>query len=575
MFEYILVNGKSTRREFDGRFDCQTDVAVVGLGTAGAIAAISAARGGASVAGIERCPQPGGVGVSGAVFDYYFGIRGGLYEKINERASELCESTFYGSKFPGLLDSVPASPKALALCEAFEAAGVKAFYNSALSGVITDDSGRKIKGLTFIRGGIRIRISAKIAIDGADGAVSKILGLPMMRGRRSDGRLNRYSRTVGLYGGDTVRGIWRFGGDAALENEFEKAEGFYREACAPPCLAEKYDGSSLLTVPPQQIGFRETRCCETDETYTMEMLLRGEPQQNVLLYATAPIDNVNPDLEYEDVEFVDWQLVCGLKSIGATVGVTAGMLIAKGADNLLVCGKAVGTGHPLCSCVRMKSDMERIGEAAGLIAAEALSCDTDIRAAASLRFDEIRAALELSDCSDSGDNIPFTDLTRMGRRRCEPAVLPEDLDELKFVLASDYPSPGLLAVLIGRFAGCEDDIAGWLSGGDFLSENAAVALALMGDDRALPVLRRIINEDAVIVTHEMPHKSIYGWLNYPVCCNFLKAVILLSRLKDDMSLPRLREIADRPDDVKIRGGEPTDRDNIRRLASAFAKTLLT
>ena len=133
MFEYILENGKSTRREFDGRFDCQTDVAVVGLGTAGAIAAISAARGGASVAGIERCPQPGGVGVSGAVFDYYFGIRGGLYEKINERASELCESIFYGSKFPGLLDSVPATPKALALCEAFEAAGVKAFTTSALS----------------------------------------------------------------------------------------------------------------------------------------------------------------------------------------------------------------------------------------------------------------------------------------------------------------------------------------------------------------------------------------------------------------------------------------------------------
>ena len=188
----------------------------------------------------------------------------------------------------------------------------------------------------------------------------------------------------------------------------------------------------------------------------MEMLLCGEPQQNVLLYATAPIDNVNPDLEYEDVEFVDWQLVCGLKSIGATVGVTAGMLIAKGADNLLVCGKAVGTGHPLCSCVRMKSDMERIGEAAGLIAAEALSGGIDIRAA-SLRFDEIRAALELSGCSDPGDNIPFTDLTRMGRRKCEPAVLPEDLEELKFVLASDYPSPGLLAILLSRFAGCGDD----------------------------------------------------------------------------------------------------------------------
>ena len=65
------------------------DVAVVGLGTAGAIALIAAARLGLSAIGIERLNGMGGTGTVGNIKGYYFGSHGGLYEEINKKAESV------------------------------------------------------------------------------------------------------------------------------------------------------------------------------------------------------------------------------------------------------------------------------------------------------------------------------------------------------------------------------------------------------------------------------------------------------------------------------------------------------
>ena len=58
------------------------DVLVVGAGTAGAIAAIRAARGGMRVCAVDRLSFPCGM-LAGAVFGYYYGAKGGLHEEID------------------------------------------------------------------------------------------------------------------------------------------------------------------------------------------------------------------------------------------------------------------------------------------------------------------------------------------------------------------------------------------------------------------------------------------------------------------------------------------------------------
>ena len=54
MLYTTLSDGKLISRELNPVFDEATDVCVVGLGTAGAVCAISAAENGARVVGIEK-----------------------------------------------------------------------------------------------------------------------------------------------------------------------------------------------------------------------------------------------------------------------------------------------------------------------------------------------------------------------------------------------------------------------------------------------------------------------------------------------------------------------------------------
>ena len=58
------------------------DVIVVGLGTAGALSMLRCAEKGLSVLGIEKINQMGGTGTAGGICSYYFGSKGGMYEKI-------------------------------------------------------------------------------------------------------------------------------------------------------------------------------------------------------------------------------------------------------------------------------------------------------------------------------------------------------------------------------------------------------------------------------------------------------------------------------------------------------------
>ena len=65
------------------------DIVVAGLGTAGSMAAIRAARSGLRVMGIEQLGFPGGTNTAGAIQGYYAGVKGGLYQQIDQRASEI------------------------------------------------------------------------------------------------------------------------------------------------------------------------------------------------------------------------------------------------------------------------------------------------------------------------------------------------------------------------------------------------------------------------------------------------------------------------------------------------------
>ena len=113
------------------------DLIVAGLGAAGSIAAITAARLGLRVIGLEKGSQPGGVGTSGGIHSYYLGYSGGLYCEADEIASRLQERGFIRERGCGLLT------KGMALDMLLEKSGADVIYGASVSAVSCHQSEKR------------------------------------------------------------------------------------------------------------------------------------------------------------------------------------------------------------------------------------------------------------------------------------------------------------------------------------------------------------------------------------------------------------------------------------------------
>ena len=126
--------------------------------------------------------------------------------------------------------------------------------------------------------------------------------------------------------------------------------------------------------------------------------------------------------------------------------------------------------------------------------------------------------------------------------------LPADEAAMREALASVHPAVALFAVRSGQAPVTADTLAEWTNAPGLLGENAAVALGLLGDARAIPKLREILAGDCIVHTYRHPARAAYGWLQETPLCNQQKAALLLGRFADPASLPRLQELAVTGDD---------------------------
>ena len=241
-------------------------------------------------------------------------------------------------------------------------------------------------------------------------------------------------------------------------------------------------------------------------------------------------------------------MLCTLHASGISVGIPPECLIPKGTRGLLVAGKHIGTGHTMTSTVRMRTDMEKCGEAAGVMASMMTEHDCDAQTICRERFAELREILSETGCYNKENDRGVCDLNQPDNGMWKSVKLPETVEELRESLASVYPSIGLFAVRTvkgrgGDAEGFKNALVGWLDSDDkLLRENSAVALGLIGDRRALPELRRILEGKCETRTYRSPHKYFFGWLETTVLCNYVKAVCLIGRLgerEDDEILKRV------------------------------------
>lgn len=535
--QHTTVEGENISHETEVCFDETCDILVIGLGTAGAVSAIAAGKRGHKVIGVDFAPLPGGVGTAACVWDYYYGAKGGLYEEINHTADKILGSGKYmPSAVSGGKISYPTTVKSIALEETLSNYGVKCIYNTVVTDIYTD--GEKVVGAAFLSNGKHFKIGASVIIDGAEGAVCKLLGKKTLGGRCFDNKTARASRTVGILtnenGVSRVHGCWRFCGEFSNKNAYECAKAIYEWTASEPGLYDRFNEKNRLCFLGSVMAKREVFCCETETVYTFKDYLDGNIPNDVIFYTFAPLDNSNRELWDEDIDFQDWQGLSDMHAYGYTAGVTPKMLIPKGSDGLILAGKHIGTGHTMSAGVRMRTDMEKCGEAAGVMASLTVEYSCKV---AELGANEIRNILSKTNCYDKSNDRGICDLNVPYDGMWKSAELPHNVAELKEILSGIHPALGLIAVRM-RKINAVDNLKKWIFEDGLLSENSAVALGLLGDVCSLPILRKILSKAPEAYVYHSPNKYFFPWLQTTELCNYVKAACLVARF----NLPEDRQL---------------------------------
>ena len=362
------------------------DVCVVGLGTAGAMAAIAAGRTGAKVVAVEARAAAGGMSTLGDIGTYHLGCSGGLQDELDAEVKRL---------MPLLCgpDQTPGAFHRLARLWATNALLVKAKVGRILDtrvipGSATVKDGRILSILVASGRGIA-RISARNFVDCTPtGVVASAAGVPEISAPAPINPPSQLWTTFDFGNGDDLVLLTRStplapvpAGDAAAMTAARIA-GIHNMVESTSIRTS--NSFNRITGVAQAIGIRQGRLFSTRARITLDDLVERRAFDDAIGFtagnmAVMPGDGQNPG---HDLEF--FLGPCGLRDMPLACTIPFSALVAEGVDNLLIAGLAGGCTLEASYAVRMMRDLQRKGEAAGAAAALASiddkdACDTPMR----------------------------------------------------------------------------------------------------------------------------------------------------------------------------------------------------
>lgn len=406
------------------------DVLVVGAGSAGATAAISAARAGASVALIERHGFLGGT--STAVLDTFYGfytpgsqrkVVGGVADEVVAGLTQLGTVIERPNSF-GAGTGVTYHPEHLKVVweRLAQAAGVQIFFYSMLQDCTVAD-GRLTSALIATKAGLR-RVTAKTVIDASgDADVCHFAGFDYelagelepaqtltttfklcnvdieKRQSVSKTQLAELMRAAGaseqyalprLEGSDHITPVDNMTATIMTRiSSFERRGHTTVNATDPQLLAKAemsgreqaleyvrflrdrvpgYQNAQLSTFS-QQIGVRETRRVYGDYRLTRDDVLGARQFDDQIALCGAPIE------DHHDGADTAWAYLPD----GQAVGIPFRSLLVRDASNVLVAGRCFSATHDAHASVRSMAQCMAMGQAAGSAAALAVARSGSLR----------------------------------------------------------------------------------------------------------------------------------------------------------------------------------------------------
>ncbi len=390
------------------QYENAVEVLVIGGGTAGVIAAIQAARAGATTAIVEMNGQLGGTMTTGGVYApaYFFSpdrqIVGGIPWELLQKTKALDNTPW-----PDFTQPNPNRPShhivinpavyALVAEEACLEAGVKLHYHEILTGITPQEGGWQVE---TVGKGLRRTVTAKEVVDcTGDADVLGILELPREKSEvrqpgtlefrfggydvsdldmevvqehyeaaMADGRLQPGDYWLGknelfvnflrggghnqqhIFGADSTTSLMQT--DANIEGRRAVLRLLRFIRTLPGC--ENATLEKLWTMA----AIRETYRIVAETTVTYDDYMAGRIFVDAVCYSLYYVDvHTEEGVEHEFVE------------PGRVPTIPFGALVPQGSNRLLVAGRSVASDRLANSALRVEASCMAMGQAAGAAAA--------------------------------------------------------------------------------------------------------------------------------------------------------------------------------------------------------------
>lgn len=392
----------------------KTDVLVIGSGSAGATAAIAAARQGVSVAVVERYGFMGGI--STQVLDTFYGfftpgdnprkVVGGVPDLVVDELKRR-EAVIFRPNTYGAGQGITYDPDTLKVIweEMAVASGVRPLYHSFVVDAVVEQ-GRVCGVVAATKGGL-VRLLADVVIDASgDADVAAAVGVPFEGA--AHGSIQSLTTTFKLVNVEMKR---------ATQVKKEQLHALMADAIAQGYVLPRREGSVHITPIEGMMATNMTRVGEIDPLDPEQLTLAEiEGRKQAMEYARFLIDKV-PGYERArlaglshqigvresrrifgayrltrvDVlaarKFEDDIAQCGAPiedhhagsdtkweyvPDGATYGIPYRCLLPQGAEGLLVAGRCLSAEHDAHASVRSMGQCMAMGQAAGVAAALAV-----------------------------------------------------------------------------------------------------------------------------------------------------------------------------------------------------------
>ena len=443
------------------------DCIVIGFGTGGSMAAIHAARHGASVLVLERGTVPGGTHTAGGVGSYYDKVPSGILSEADQFSETVSENDF----LPGLSERKKHSLEELAL-----EAGAEIHYRSVPVEAVKTNG--RVNGVRYLESGNLHEASAHVLIDGtAEGFFCRLAGCRFESGRASDGLFQPFTNTMlRLYPGTNV---FTSAFDAGRIDPYHARE--YSNTLLKTMAYHRrsdYAETPVMLCPSELPGIREgVHIVPPGGVYSLREFFSRTPVTDILLTVSSNLDTHARDIALESELFQEWMIACSMWGFVLGIPIPLRCVFSENVPGVLTASRCLGIDHDLGHAVRMNGAMIHLGRAVGILAA--LSARKKI----------------------PPENISSRDL----RPLCSPE---EELMEVNHslydlsgeevfrLLASQEPGRGLWSVKWGKLPADSELIRSMNASpeGSDLRRHCAFALAMRRNPAALEELRKMLRE---------------------------------------------------------------------------------